>query len=169
LETSGAVRVSAALHCPQKRAIDPLRCPQALHLIPRDAPHASQYSLVALFWQPQRRHCIDGPLDSSRRLAASTGRYNSICRSILCRYAIRSSPIMSGTYYNWLHNSEAGKASVASRCASDLATLQGPHYTTSGALVAACAQLRMEASSEADRGKLNEMHSNSKERSRWAR
>ncbi len=33
--------------------------------MPRVAPHPSQYSLVALFWQPQRKHCINGPLDSS--------------------------------------------------------------------------------------------------------
>src|SRR3954453_11351663 len=46
-----ATGLSAALHLPQYRAADPLRCPQALHSIPREAPHPSQYSLVALFWQ----------------------------------------------------------------------------------------------------------------------
>src|SRR6476469_5877369 len=46
LDTSVTIGFRAALHRPQKRALDPLRCPQAVHAIPREAPHPSQYSLV---------------------------------------------------------------------------------------------------------------------------
>src|SRR5277367_2214087 len=49
-DASVANGVSAALHLPQKRLLGPLRWPQALQTIARDAPHPSQYSLVALFW-----------------------------------------------------------------------------------------------------------------------
>src|SRR6266852_9527153 len=71
LDISAAIGFRAALHCPQKRAVGPLRWPQALHSVPSVAPHPSQYSLVALFWQPQRKHCIDGPLDRIGNVTAS--------------------------------------------------------------------------------------------------
>jgi hypothetical protein len=86
LAAAGAVSFSAVLQRPQKRAAGPLTCPHAAHSIPRGVPHPSQNSLVLLFWQPQRKHCINGPSDVSRMDCIQESLYldKAINYTLLC-------------------------------------------------------------------------------------
>jgi hypothetical protein len=67
-----------------------LRWPQALHFNPRVVPHPSQYSLVALFWQPQRKHCIERPLEEKALHAqvVITPKAGQFYAALQCRPAL---------------------------------------------------------------------------------